>query len=69
MPKYLKLDSEILKRIEEAEKALDDIGISIEFGQSIVITDRKSGMVFEAIEEREYNFPRSCDCRFRLIEQ
>ena len=66
----LKEDSEFHQRILKAEQMLDELGISISYHQAsegISITDTRSGRIFMTFQDIEYTFPRSCECRWKLV--
>jgi hypothetical protein len=68
--KRLKFDSDLYRRIIDAENALFDLGIFITYSSAsdgIIIRDRKTGMEFRT-QDTEYEFPRGTDTEFILIE-
>ena len=70
--KRLKLDSELHKRILKAEEMLAALGLTITYGPSdsgIIIEDNATNVRFcTTSADREYQFPRQCECSFILME-
>lgn len=70
---YLKQNSEFHDKILKAEKALEDLGISISYcsvNEGIQIIDMKNGRVFKTTDGSEepcFNFPREVDTKFVLL--
>lgn len=72
--KVLKEDSLLHKKIIDAENYLDKLGLRITYynaSDGIMIEDTKTSNIYCPLVDGgavEYDFPRSCDCRWKLRE-